>query len=96
MHLNTDPPIPAAPAKKPCARDMNELLTRHLPEQLIKLIPLDELERRGTELVAEQPRFAEEVPLVLAGEARRRARHRGLVGSRTPVPLTTIQAFSRA
>ena len=96
MHLNTDPPAPAAPSKKPCARDMNELLTKHLPEQLIKLVSLEELERRGTELVAEQPRFAEEVPLVLAGEQYRRARHRGLVGSRTPAPMTATQAYSRA
>jgi hypothetical protein len=76
---------------------MHELLTKHLPEQLIKLVPIEELERRGTELVAEQPRFAEEVPLVLAGEKYRRARHRGLqVGSRTPAPLTAQQAYSRA
>ncbi|UOQ99878.1 hypothetical protein MUN81_10345 [Hymenobacter sp. 5317J-9] len=97
MHLNTDPPAPlAAPAKLPCMRDMHELMTTHLPEPLVKLVPLDELERRGTELVNEHPRFAEEVPLVLAGEARRRARHRGLVGSRTPAPLLTSQAYSRA
>jgi hypothetical protein len=97
MHLNTDPPAPqAAPAKLPCIRDYHELATVHMPDQLIKLVPLEELERFGAELVAEQPRFAEEVPLRVAGEAHRRARHRGLVGSRTPAPLTAIQAFSRA
>ncbi|MBO2007581.1 hypothetical protein [Hymenobacter negativus] len=96
MHLNTAPPAPAAPAKKPCMRDMHELVTRHMPDQLIKLVPLDELERFGAELVAEQPRFAEEVPLRVAGEARRRARHRSLIGSRTPAPLTAQQAYSRA
>jgi hypothetical protein len=98
MHLNTDPPaLLAAPPKLPCIRDYHELATVHMPDQLIKLVPLEELERFGAELVAEQPRFAEEVPLRVAGEARRRARHRSLqVGSRTPAPLTAQQAYSRA
>ncbi|WP_460500190.1 hypothetical protein, partial [Hymenobacter agri] len=63
MRLNTDPPAPAAPAKRPCIRDYHELVDKHMPDQLIKLVPLEELERFGDELVAEQPRFAEEVPL---------------------------------
>jgi hypothetical protein len=97
MRFNTHPPAPpAAPAKMPCMRDMHELVTHHLPEPLVKLVPLAELERRGTELVHERPRFAEEVPLVLAGEAHRRARHRGLVGSRTPAPSTALQGYSHA
>ena len=100
MHLNTDPPAclaaPAAPPKLPCIRDYHELATLHMPDQFIKLVPLEELERFGAELVAEQPRFAEEVPLRVAGEARRRARHRHLVGSRTPAPLTAQHAYSRA
>ena len=97
MHLNTDPPAPqAAPAKLPCIRDYHELATIHMPDQLIKLVPLEELERFGDELVAEQPRFKEEVPLRIAGEARRRARHRGLVGSRTQAPLTPLQLYSHA
>ena len=96
MHINTDAVAPAAPAKLPCMRDMHELVHQHMPDQLIKLVPLEELERFGDELVAEQPRFAEEVPLRIAGEAHRRARHRGLVGSRTPAPLTGTQAYSRA
>lgn len=96
MHLNTDPVAPAAPPKLPCIRDYHELVHQHMPDQLIKLVPLAELERFGAELVAEQPRFAEEVPLRVAGEARRRARHRGLVGSRTPAPLTASQAYFHA
>ena len=96
MHLNTDPPVPAAPPKLPCIRDYHELATVHMPDQLIKLVPLAELERFGAELVAEQPRFAEEVPLRVAGEKHRRARHRGLVGSRTPAVPTAQQVFSRA
>ena len=96
MRLNTDPPAPAAPPKKPCIRDYHELATIHMPDQLIKLVPLDELERFGAELVAEQPRFAEEVPPRVAGEKHRRARHKGLVGSRTPAPLTAQHAYSRA
>ena len=95
MHLNTAPAEPT-PTKKPCIRDMHELVTKHLPEQLVKLVPLDELARRGTELIAEQPRFAEEVPLVIAGETRRRARHRGLVGSRTAAIMTATQAYFHA
>jgi len=97
MHLNTDPPASAGPAKLPCIRDYHDLVSTHMPDQLIKLVPLEELERFGAELVAEQPRFAEEVPIRVAGEARRRARHRTLlVGSRTPAPLTAQQAYSRA
>jgi hypothetical protein len=97
MHLNTDPPAPAGPTKLPCMRDYSDLVHNHMPDQLIKLVPLEELERFGAELVAEQPRFAEEVPLRVAGEAHRRARHRGLqVGSRTPAPMTATQAYSRA
>ena len=97
MRLNTDPPAPPPPAKLPCIRDYHELMHQHMPDQLIKLVPLEELERFGNELVAEQPRFAEEVPLRLAGEARRRARHRSLmVGSRTPAPLTATQAYFHA
>ena len=95
MHLNTDP---LAPAKLPCIRDYHELATIHMPDQLIRLVPLEELERFGQELVADQPRFREEVPVRIAGEARRRARYRGphVIGSRTPAEPTTAQVYSHA
>jgi hypothetical protein len=76
MHLNTDP---AQPLGKPCIRDMHELLRDHLPAPLVKLTPLQELERRCHEIAAEHPRFREEVPLVLRGEAQRRTRLSGLL-----------------
>lgn len=65
-----------APAK-PCIRDLHELLRDHLPAPLIKLTPLKELRRRCHEIVAEHPRFREEVPLVLVGEQQRRERLAG-------------------
>jgi hypothetical protein len=34
----------------------------HLPENLVKLMPLPELERRCHEIVAEHVRFRQEVP----------------------------------
>ena len=76
MYLNT---TPAEPAPKPCIRDLHELLRDHLPAPLVKLTPLKELERRCHEIVAEHPRFREEAPLVLRGEAQRRVRLRGLL-----------------
>jgi O6-methylguanine-DNA--protein-cysteine methyltransferase len=57
---------------------MHELLRDHLPEPLVKLTTLQELERRCDEIAAEHPRFREEVPLVLRGETQRRVRLRGL------------------
>jgi hypothetical protein len=74
MHLNTDP---VQPARKPCIRDLHELLRDHLPVPLVKLTPLQELERRCHEIAAEYPRFREEVPLVLRGETQRRTRLSG-------------------
>jgi hypothetical protein len=75
MHLNTDQQLPPS---KPCIRDMHELLRDHLDPNLIKLVPLEELDRRGHEIVAEHPRFREEMPLVVRGEAGRRKRLQGL------------------
>jgi hypothetical protein len=74
MHLNTTPDPPPA---KPCIRDMHELVHVVLTEPLLMLAPLPELARRLHEVVAEQPRFREEAPLVLAGEVRRRRRYGG-------------------
>jgi hypothetical protein len=76
MYLNTDP---IEPLGKPCIRDMHELLRDHLPASLIMLTPLQELERRCHEIAAQHPRFREEVPLVLRGEAQRRTRLSGLL-----------------
>lgn len=75
MHLNIDPLTPALAPKKPCIRDMAALVKEHLPCNVVKLTPLEELERRCAEIAAEQPRFKEEAPIVLANERHRRARH---------------------
>lgn len=74
MHLNVTPDPPPA---KPCMRDMHELVHVVLTPQLLMLSPLEELARRLHEVVAQQPRFREEAPLVLAGEERRRHRYGG-------------------
>jgi hypothetical protein len=74
MYLNTTPPTPP---KKPCMRDMHELLHQHLTPQLVMLAPLDQLSRRLHEIAAQHPRFQEEAPLVLSGEAGRRQRLSG-------------------
>jgi hypothetical protein len=98
MRLNTDPTAPAAPQGKPCIRDMHELVTQHLPEQLVKLVPLDQLDRRCDEIDADHPHLQEETQLVRTLEAKRRARYRGprLAGSHTPALPTTLQVYSRA
>lgn len=85
MHLNTDPPGAETP-QKPCLRDFAELVNTHLPCAVVRLVPLDELERRTAEIAAEKPRFKEEAPLVLAMERRRRARHQGLFLETQPLP----------
>lgn len=74
MRLNITPDPPPA---KPCMRDMHELVHVVLTPQLLMLSPLEELARRLHEVVAQQPRFREEAPLVLAGEAHRRRRFSG-------------------
>ena len=76
MHINH---TPAAPIGMPCIRDFAELLRDHLPEMHIKNMAMEELQRRTHEIVAEHPRFREEVPLVLSGETRRRQRLQGLL-----------------
>ncbi|MBF9239493.1 hypothetical protein I2I05_19020 [Hymenobacter sp. BT683] len=97
MHLNTDALADPAPRKKPCIRDMHELVTHHLPSAVVKLIPLDELDRRGEELMAEHPRFVEELPILVQGEKVRRARFRSLqLVGRMPAPMTTTQAYLNA
>lgn len=71
MHLNTDP---APPARMPSILDYSALIapTGLLPETLVKLVPLEELERRCEEINTTHPQFREETPLVLAGEQKRR------------------------
>ena len=71
MYLNADSP---GPRRKPCIRDLHELLRDYLPLPLVKLASLPELERRCHEIATEHPRFREEVPLVLQGETQRRGR----------------------
>lgn len=72
VNLTPDPP----PAK-PCIRDMHELVHVVLTEPVLMLAPLPELARRLHEVTAQQPRFREEAPLVLAGETARRQRYSG-------------------
>ncbi len=74
MHLNTDP---AAPARKPCLRDLHQLTATLLPPALVMLVPLDELARRTQEINATHPQYQEETPLVLAWETQRRQRLSG-------------------
>jgi hypothetical protein len=73
MHINTAPAAPAPPPRKPCIRDYAALKRDHFPDFLIRLVPLTELQRRADELRRTHPHFVEELPLVLAGEATRRA-----------------------
>lgn len=70
MHL-TQTPKPAA--GKPCIRDYAELITRIIPEPVAQLVPLGELQRRCDEVARAHPRYAEETPVLLAAETRRRA-----------------------
>jgi len=74
LHLNTDP---LTPPRKPCARDMSELLQHYLPEWLTKFLPMPELERRAQELAHTHPRFVEELPVALGMERQRRHRLSG-------------------
>ena len=76
MKLNTEP---VEPQRKPCIRDYAELKATLLPDSLVMLVPLDELERRAHEINATQPRFREETPIVVAAERTRRSRLRGLL-----------------
>jgi hypothetical protein len=69
MHLNT---TPAAPARKPCLRDLAALTSTLLTPALVALVPLSELERRCQEINLTHPHFREETPLVLAYEQQRR------------------------
>lgn len=95
MHLNTDPVAPAAPAKKPCWRDLHELTTKHLNPALVTLVPLPELARRLSEIEAEHPHLVEETPIVLLHETRRRARyHRLQVAGNRTAALPTTQVYS--
>ena len=73
MYLNTEPAVPAPPTRKPCIRDYAALKRDHFPDLLIKLVSLPELHRRANELRRTHPQFEEELPLVLHGEAHRRA-----------------------
>ena len=59
MQLSTSP---VGPPGRPCIHNLHELLRGHLPENLVKLTPLPELERRCHEIVAEHVRFRQEVP----------------------------------
>lgn len=54
-------------------RDMADLLNHLAPvAEVLKAVPMKHVRRRLREIVAEQPRFAEEAPLVVASEEKRR------------------------
>ncbi|TGE29706.1 hypothetical protein [Hymenobacter metallicola] len=73
MHITTTP----TPTAKPCIRDYSELVTTVVPEAFAKLVPLEELQRRLSEVAREKPHLAEETPLYLKNETRRRAAFEG-------------------
>jgi hypothetical protein len=74
MHLDT---TPAAPPRKPCIRDMAQLVATLLPANLVQLVPLKQLKRRIREINATHPQYREETPLVLHYEVQRRQRLSG-------------------
>ncbi len=76
MHLNTEP---VGPQRKPNIFDFAELKATLLPDTLVMLVPLEELDRRANEIDATHPRFREETPVVVAIERNRRARLSGLL-----------------
>ncbi|MDO7875514.1 hypothetical protein Q5H93_12290 [Hymenobacter sp. ASUV-10] len=76
MRLNTDP---ATPPKLPNILELHELIspTGLLPENLVKLLPEAELERRCHEINLTHPHYQEETPVVLRLERARRQHLRG-------------------
>jgi len=76
MRVNHDP---AAPARKPCLRDLHRLTTTLLPPALVMLTSLPELERRAQEINATHPQYREETPLVVQWERQRRQRLSGVL-----------------
>ena len=70
MHPATSTP---SPSSLPCIRDYSELITKVIPEPVYTLVPMEELERRGAEVVRIHPRFAQEMPVLIKGEKKRRA-----------------------
>lgn len=76
MRVNHDP---APPARKPCLRDYKELTTTPtlLPDALVMLVPLPELERRAQEIDITHPHLREETPIRVALERQRRQRLSG-------------------
>lgn len=98
MHLNTDEVAAHPPQKKPCWRDLVELTTQRLCMKTVKLVPLPELERHLKEIEAEHPHLAEETPVVLMQEKRRRAKYLSLRiagGHMRALPLTS-QVYQHA
>ncbi|HEX8428472.1 hypothetical protein [Hymenobacter sp.] len=57
----------------PSIIDYAELIAKHLPEPLVRLADMEQLERRCEEINLSMPRFKEETPLVLKTERARRA-----------------------
>lgn len=58
---------------KPNILDYSELITKYLPESLVRLADMKQLERRCEEINITMPRFKEETPIVLKTERARRA-----------------------
>ena len=76
MRVNTDP---APPAPKPNWLDYQELITTPtlMPDALVMLVPVSELERRAQEINITHPHLREETPVRVALEVQRRQRLSG-------------------
>ena len=76
MRVNTDP---APPPAKPNWLDYQELTTTPtlLPDSMVMLVPLAELERRAEEINITHPHLREETPVRVALEVQRRQRLSG-------------------
>jgi hypothetical protein len=81
MQINKDPDLPP---RKPCLRDYQQLTTTLLPDNLVMIVPLDELERRAREIDATHPQFREETPIRVALERKRRRDLQGLLVAQVP------------
>lgn len=74
MRVNTDP---TSTPRLPNILELAQLKNTLLPDALVQLVPLDELERRAQEINITHPHFQEETPLVVKWERQRRQRLSG-------------------
>jgi hypothetical protein len=78
MHRND---TPASPLGKPCLRDLAQLTspTGLLPAALVPLMSPKQLKRRAHEIEVTHPQYREELPVLLAYEAKRRRQLSGVM-----------------